>query len=262
MPAYSSIVSDRREASDLPELLVKAVALNGCDPVQHGNVVVAKRGMQGISWGLEITFQVEQEANGSSIIINGIIGGAGPIQKKQLRECADSIIATLKTIVPGPSSGAGITSGRSQEIDDIYKQALELDRALGGSYKEDPPKSKERTHSALRPMDTMNLSMDGTSLLLTKDFTPQEQIVFASEYNANKKSVTMGVLLALFLGGIGVHKFWLGSTRAGLLYLLFFWTYIPALVAIFDACLMGNSVQGYNSRVANSAYQKIMMMRE
>ena len=261
MPAYSSIVSDRREPSELPELLVKAIVLNGCDPVQAGNVVVAKRGMQGISWGLEINFQVEQEANGSSIIINGTIGGAGPIQKKQLRDCADSIIATLKTVVPGPGSGAVITSGRSQEIDDIYKQALALDRSLGDSCKDDAPKSKERPHSALRPVNMMNLSLDSTTLLLTKDFTPQEQIVFASEYNANKKSVTMGVLLALLLGGIGVHKFWLGSTGAGLLYLFFFWTFIPALVAIIDACLMGNSVQRYNSRVANNAYQKIMMMR-
>lgn len=38
-------------------------------------------------------------------------------------------------------------------------------------------------------------------------------------------------LLALFFGGIGVHKFYLGQTRAGLLYLCFFWTLIPSILA-------------------------------
>ena len=82
-----------------------------------------------------------------------------------------------------------------------------------------------------------------------------------TEYNANKKSVTTGVILALFLGGLGIHKFWLGSTGMGLLYLIFCWAFIPAIVAIIDACNMGNSVKKYNGKIANEAYQKIMMMR-
>ena len=42
------------------------------------------------------------------------------------------------------------------------------------------------------------------------------------------------ILLALFLGGIGVHKFYAGKNFTGLLYLLFFWTGIPAFLAVFD----------------------------
>lgn len=103
--------------------------------------------------------------------------------------------------------------------------------------------------------------MDSNTLLLIKDFTPQEKVLFLSEYNSGKKSVTTGVLLALFLGGFGAHKFWLGNPAAGVLYLLFCWTFIPSLVAVLDACLMGNTVQKYNGRVANDAYQKIMMLR-
>ncbi|MDR2090419.1 MAG: TM2 domain-containing protein [Clostridiales bacterium] len=42
------------------------------------------------------------------------------------------------------------------------------------------------------------------------------------------------VLLALFLGGIGAHKFYQGKIGLGILYLLFCWTYIPGIVALIE----------------------------
>jgi TM2 domain-containing membrane protein YozV len=42
------------------------------------------------------------------------------------------------------------------------------------------------------------------------------------------------ILLALFLGGIGIHKFYLNKVGQGVLFLLFFWTLIPALIALID----------------------------
>lgn len=41
-------------------------------------------------------------------------------------------------------------------------------------------------------------------------------------------------LLALFLGGIGVHKFYAGKTGAGIAYLVFCWTLIPAVIAFVE----------------------------
>lgn len=41
-------------------------------------------------------------------------------------------------------------------------------------------------------------------------------------------------LLALFLGGIGIHKFYAGKTGAGIAYLLFFWTFIPGIIAFIE----------------------------
>ena len=49
----------------------------------------------------------------------------------------------------------------------------------------------------------------------------------------NKSRVTAAVL-AFFLGGFGVHKFYLGRPGAGILYLLFFWTFVPALIAFVE----------------------------
>ena len=41
-------------------------------------------------------------------------------------------------------------------------------------------------------------------------------------------------LFAIFLGGIGIHKFYLGRVGQGILYLLFCWTFIPAIVGFIE----------------------------
>jgi TM2 domain-containing membrane protein YozV len=49
------------------------------------------------------------------------------------------------------------------------------------------------------------------------------------------KDKLVAALLALFVGGLGIHRFYLGQTVLGIIYLLFFWTMIPAIVALIDA---------------------------
>jgi TM2 domain-containing membrane protein YozV len=50
----------------------------------------------------------------------------------------------------------------------------------------------------------------------------------------NTKSRGVAIILALFLGGLGVHRFYLGRMKSATLMLLFFWTFIPAIIAIID----------------------------
>jgi TM2 domain-containing membrane protein YozV len=48
------------------------------------------------------------------------------------------------------------------------------------------------------------------------------------------KSKTVAALLALFLGGIGIHRFYLNQSMLGILHLLFCWTFIPAVIGLFN----------------------------
>ena len=54
----------------------------------------------------------------------------------------------------------------------------------------------------------------------------------------NQKSKVVAAILALVLGGLGVHKFYLGQTGWGLLYLIFCWTFIPAIIAFVEFILL------------------------
>ncbi|WP_410087564.1 NINE protein [Barnesiella intestinihominis] len=50
-----------------------------------------------------------------------------------------------------------------------------------------------------------------------------------------KKNRITAALLALVLGGIGVHRFYLGKIASGVLYLLFCWLFfIPAIIAFIE----------------------------
>lgn len=51
-----------------------------------------------------------------------------------------------------------------------------------------------------------------------------------------KSKIVAGVL-AILLGGIGIHKFYLGQTNLGIIYLLFCWTGIPALLGLIEGII-------------------------
>jgi len=51
-----------------------------------------------------------------------------------------------------------------------------------------------------------------------------------------KSKITAGIF-ALLLGGIGVHKFYLGKPVQGILYILFCWTFIPAVIALIEGII-------------------------
>ncbi len=59
-----------------------------------------------------------------------------------------------------------------------------------------------------------------------------------SHYNNYMKNRTTAALLALFLGGLGVHHFYLGNALRGVLYLLFWWTWIPVIIAFVESLIL------------------------
>lgn len=69
------------------------------------------------------------------------------------------------------------------------------------------------------------------------------------------KNRGIAILLTFFLGGLGIHKFYLGNNLAGLIYLFFCWTFIPSLLAIFDFIgLILMSDQNFNAQYNNIIY--------
>jgi hypothetical protein len=48
------------------------------------------------------------------------------------------------------------------------------------------------------------------------------------------RSKIMAGLLALLLGGVGAHKFYMGKPIWGIVYLLLIWTFIPAIFGFIE----------------------------
>lgn len=94
-------------------------------------------------------------------------------------------------------------------------------------------------------------------LLYTQGMTDNQKLLFLSEFNARRKDGTTGLLLALFLGGLGAHRFYLGQTGLGILYLVCCWMLIPSIIAFFEAFVMKGRVDRFNSALAMDVATKV-----
>jgi TM2 domain-containing membrane protein YozV len=57
------------------------------------------------------------------------------------------------------------------------------------------------------------------------------------KYCTDCGSVISAKAFAILLGGVGIHKFYLGRVGQGILYLVFCWTFIPALVGFIEGII-------------------------
>ena len=94
-------------------------------------------------------------------------------------------------------------------------------------------------------------------MVLMKDMTDPQRLMFQSEMNKLRKDRTAGFLLTLFLGGIGAHHFYLGKVGLGVLYLLFCWTLIPAIVALIELFLIMGRIDKHNEDKAQEVAVKV-----
>ncbi|MFS2026817.1 NINE protein [Massilia sp. GER05] len=56
----------------------------------------------------------------------------------------------------------------------------------------------------------------------------------AAAVAGNVKSQSVATVLAAFVGGVGIHRFYLRSPVTGIFYILFCWTGIPGLIALIE----------------------------
>jgi len=87
----------------------------------------------------------------------------------------------------------------------------------------------------LKSADQKFCTACGNIVHITADICPKcgakQQV--ESIKSGSKNKVTAGIL-ALFFGSFGVHKFYLNKPVMGIIYLIFFWTFIPSIVALIE----------------------------
>lgn len=98
-----------------------------------------------------------------------------------------------------------------------------------------------------------------TDSIYTANMNPQQRAWFYAEYEQARKDEAIGVLLALFLGCFGLHHFYLRRNGLGVLYLLFFWTGITAILGFIECFFMPSRVRDYNAGQATYIASHILV---
>lgn len=73
------------------------------------------------------------------------------------------------------------------------------------------------------------------------------QAVFYQQYEMVRRDEVVGILLALFLGGFGIHHFYLRRTGLGVLYACFCWTPFPWVLGFIECFFMPGRVREFNA---------------
>lgn len=92
---------------------------------------------------------------------------------------------------------------------------------------------------------------------LTAQLTCSQQTFFQAEYGRHRRSPTTALVLCLLLGGFGAHEFYFGRHRSAVLRLVFFWTLIPALMALFELPGVVAHARRYNAILGQRIYLAI-----
>jgi hypothetical protein len=98
-------------------------------------------------------------------------------------------------------------------------------------------------------------------LMMTKGMSDTERLMFVTEFNAKKKNSSTAILLALFLGGLGAHHFYMGKIGVGIVYVLLVWTLIPAIVALVECFLLKGRVRTFNMDRAQEIILRLKALR-
>ena len=70
------------------------------------------------------------------------------------------------------------------------------------------------------------------------------------------KNKTTAAVLAILLGGIGVHRFYLGETLKGVIMLVFCWTVIPSILALISGIIwLFGSNESFDKKYNSQAIQ-------
>ncbi len=102
---------------------------------------------------------------------------------------------------------------------------------------------------------TKDLYLD--ELVLQRDMTDSQRMMFQSELNKVRKNRTAALFLTLLLGGVGAHRYYLGQVGWGIAYTLLSWTFIQAILAFIELFFILRRVDRYNEQMAQEIAVKV-----
>lgn len=80
----------------------------------------------------------------------------------------------------------------------------------------------------------------------TAKLSDRQRARFYTEFQQACKQDMLGVLLALFLGGLGAHHFYMRRSGLGIMYLLFCWTGVTTIIGRVECFYMPGCIRVYN----------------
>lgn len=95
--------------------------------------------------------------------------------------------------------------------------------------------------------------------LLKQDLTDEERLRFDVDYNSRKKDPTIAIILGIFLGYLGIDRFYIGDTGLGIGKLLTAGG--CGVWAIIDWFLIMGATERKNMALAQEVKQAIVMLR-
>lgn len=122
--------------------------------------------------------------------------------------------------------GGGVTEARMQDVDFIPQVGDEVE-VFTSELTNYVSKKKEAAPVMGNNPNGINITLQNTQA------SAQPQVMMVAQGKLVSKLVY--VLLALFLGGIGIHKFYAGKIGMGIMYIIFCWTGIPSFVGFVEA---------------------------
>ena len=78
----------------------------------------------------------------------------------------------------------------------------------------------------------------GTQIYVHSEICPKCGVRQTLQSSKKERSRVTTALFAIFLGGLGIHKFYLGNIVGGLIYLFFCWTFIPTIVGFIEGIML------------------------
>lgn len=159
----------------------------------------------------------------------------------QISEDSENVLVAVNA----SSAWSLLANTHNKWVIDEFIKALRLKISITST-----PQSNEVIKQVSSVRDPKLLKLDKNIEEIKSELTENQALDFQILFSRRKKSVLGGVLLVVLTGAFGGQKFYIGQKLAGVLSILFCWTFIPFLISIFDACFMGKTIGKLNQNIA------------